>query len=260
LIGLLSAAFGVGFVIGPAIGGLAALGGRHVPFLVAAAIAGINALVAIRRLPETRPTRPVVVEQPSAPPQPLLGTVRRLILLVFVATTAFTAFEATFALFGQREFDLTLAGTSAVFVAIGFSLVFFQGGMVHPVVARFGELGTVRAGLVLNVAGFLLLAGAHDWLRLALALVLITAGQGLLSPALTSMVAGRARADRRGSVLGVQQSASALARVAGPILGTFLFGHVSVGAPYAVGAVLALVAVGLTAGVGGEVREGVTAG
>jgi DHA1 family tetracycline resistance protein-like MFS transporter len=82
----------------------------------------------------------------------------------------------------------------------------------------------------------------------------------LLSPALTSMVAGRARDDRRGAVLGVQQSASALARVAGPILGTFLFGHVGVGAPYAVGAVLAAIAVGLTAGVGGEVREGVTAG
>jgi predicted MFS family arabinose efflux permease len=258
LIGLLSAAFGLGFVVGPAIGGLAALGGRHLPFFVAAAIAGGNALVAVRRLPETRPTSSVVVEAGSGPP--LLGTVRRLILLVFVATTAFTAFEATFALFGQREFELGLAGTSAVFVAIGLSLVFFQGGMVHPVVARFGELGTVRAGLALNVAGFLLLAGADGWPRLAVALVLITAGQGLLSPALTSMVAGRARDDRRGAVLGVQQSASALARVAGPILGTFLFGHVSVGAPYAVGAVLALVAVGLTAGVGGEVREGVTAG
>src|SRR3954451_11110887 len=56
LIGLLSAAFGIGFVVGPAIGGLAALEGRHLPFFVAAAIAGINALVALKRLPETRPT------------------------------------------------------------------------------------------------------------------------------------------------------------------------------------------------------------
>src|SRR4051795_8277271 len=57
LLGLLGAAFGVGFVMGPAIGGLAALGGAHVPFFVAAAIAGVNALVAARRLPETHPLR-----------------------------------------------------------------------------------------------------------------------------------------------------------------------------------------------------------
>src|SRR5215210_5167644 len=60
LVGLLGAAFGIGFVAGPAIGGLAALWGRRVPLLVAAAIAGINAIVAIKRLPETRPlTRPI---------------------------------------------------------------------------------------------------------------------------------------------------------------------------------------------------------
>jgi multidrug resistance protein len=259
LIGLLGAAFGLGFVIGPAIGGLAALEGRHLPFFVAAAIAGINALVAIRRLPETRPTAPAVPE-PAAAAEPLLGRAQRLILLVFVATSAFTAFEATFALLGHERFDLTIAGTSGVFVVIGLVLAFFQGGMVHPIVARYGELATVRGGLAVNVIGFLLLAGAHNWAVLSIALVLITAGQGLLSPALTSMVAGGARHDRRGRVLGLQQSASALARVVGPILGTFLFGHVAIGAPYAAGAVLAAIAVVMTAGLRGDVREGVTAG
>jgi multidrug resistance protein len=258
LIGLLGAAFGLGFVIGPAIGGLAALEGRHLPFFVAAAIAGINALVAIKRLPETRPTEPAPVD--LVPHGPVLGRLQRMILLVFVATSAFTAFEATFALLGHERFDLTIAGASGVFVAIGFVLAFFQGGMVHPVVARYGELATVRGGLGLNIVGFALLAFADDWVVLSIALVLITAGQGLLSPALTSMVAGSARHDRRGSVLGLQQSASALARVIGPILGTFLFGHVAIGAPYAAGAVLAAVAVVITAGLPGNVREGVTAG
>jgi MFS family permease len=95
---------------------------------------------------------------------------------------------------------------------------------------------------------------------LAVALALITAGQGLLSPALTSLVAGRAHDDRRGAVLGVQQSASALARVAGPILGTALFGHVGLGAPYAVGAGLAAVAILMTVGAGSDVHAEVTAG
>lgn len=266
LIGLLGAAFGLGFVIGPAVGGLAALGGRHIPFFVAAAIAGINALVAVRRLPETRPQR---VEAPEPEPEgvtvagadvPLVGRVQRLILLVFVATSAFTAFEATFALLGHERFDLTIASTSGVFVLIGLCLAFFQGGMVHPVVARYGELGTVRGGLAMNVVGFLLLAGADNWWVLGVALVFITAGQGLLSPALTSMVAGGARQDRRGRILGLQQSASALARVVGPIVGTFLFGHVAIGAPYVAGAILAAVAAVMTAGLRSDVREGVTAG
>src|SRR5256714_3911396 len=91
LIGLLGAAFGVGFVAGPAIGGLAALFGGRVPLLVAAAIAGVNAVVAIKRLPETRPTDTVahVVEPP-----PMTGTVRWLILVVLVAPSAVTALAA----------------------------------------------------------------------------------------------------------------------------------------------------------------------
>ena len=264
LIGLLSAAVGIGFGGGPALGGRAALEGRHLPFFVAAAIAGINAVVAVKRLPETRPPSRVLDASPphggSTVQNPLFGRLQRLVLVVFVATSAFTAFEATFALFGKHRFDLTIAGTSGVFVVVGLCLVFFQAGMVHPVVAKLGEMGTVRAGLFLNIAGFLLLADAHRWIVLAPALVLITAGQGLLTPALTSMVAGGARDDRRGAVLGVQQSASALARVAGPIVGTFLFGHVGVGAPFAAGAVLAVVAVLLTAGIPGGVHSEVTAG
>jgi multidrug resistance protein len=258
LIGLLSAAFGVGFVIGPALGGLAALEGRHLPFFVAAAIAGINALVAIKRLPETRPTRSGRTHVRRADTRtPRTEGLRQLILVVFVATSAFTAFEATFALFGEHRFDLTTAGTSGVFVAIGVCLVFFQGGLIHPAVGRFGELGTVRLGLAMNVAGFLCLAVSHEWWSLVVALVLVTAGQGLLSPALTSIVAGRADEDRRGATLGVQQSASALARVAGPIAGTAVFGHISTGAPFALGGALAALALLLTTG---AVRHPVTAG
>ena len=254
LLGLLGAAFGLGFVAGPAIGGLAALFGERVPLLVAAAIAGVNAVVALRRLPETRPSDTVahVVEPP-----PVEGALRRLIVVVFVATSAFTAFEATFALLGERRFDLTIASTSAVFVGIGLLLVLFQGGLVHPVVGRFGELGAARLALVLNGIGFVLVALADSWVVLVPGVALLTAGQGLLAPTLTSMVAARAQSDRRGSVLGLQQSVSALARVVGPIAGGFLFGHVGVGAPYVAGAGLAMVALAVLLT---DVRTEVTAG
>ena len=253
LLGLLGAAFGVGFVAGPAIGALAAPFGERVPLLVAAAIAGANALVAVKRLPETQSTETVahVVEAPRTS-----SSVRRLIAVVFVATSAFTGFEATFALLGQRRFHLTMASTSGVFVGIGVLLVVFQGAMVHPVVARYGEVRTVRVGLALNGLGFVLVAVARTWWLLVPAVALLTAGQGLLAPVLTSMVAGRTRHDRRGSVLGLQQSVSALARVVGPVLAGFLFAHVAVGAPYAAGAVLVVLAIAVL----GDVRAEVTSG
>ena len=157
--------------------------------------------------------------------------VRRLVTIAFVATTGFTAFEATFALLGQRRFGLGLAGTGLVFTFVGLAIALFQGGFVHTVVTRLGEVSTVRLGLMVNVVGFALLAMATTWPLLVASLAAITAGQGLLSPALTALVAGWAGHERRGATLGLQQAASALARVAGPIAGGVVFEHVGVGAP-----------------------------
>jgi multidrug resistance protein len=244
LLGLLSAAFGVGFVAGPAIGGLAALGGPKLPFLVAAVIAFVNALVAIRRLPETHTSRS---RDRSAPDVASSGTrkrgLRQLVVLNLVWLSAFSAFEATFALLGQDRFGLTEASIAAVFVGIGVFHVGVQTRMVHPLVARVGESQALRAGLLSLVAGLLLVSAAHTWAVLVPAIALVTLGTGLVTPTLSSLIADRGGAERRGSTLGVAQSAGALARVVGPISGGFLFEHVGVPAPYLVGA--ALVFVGL---------------
>jgi MFS transporter, DHA1 family, tetracycline resistance protein len=265
LLGLLGAAFGLGFVAGPAIGGLAALGDPALPFLIAAAIAAVNAFVAVRRLPETNPRAARGVagrragattaagETPAAGIETIGGRllspgILRLIVVAFLALVAFSGFEATFSLLGERRFGLTLASTGAVFAALGLVLVGVQGGLIHPVVSRWGEVAALRAGLVLDGAGLALLAGATTWPVLVAALFLLVVGQGLVTPTLSSLVAGRARGDRRGSVLGVQQSAGALARVVGPVAGGWLFQHVGLGAPYVVGAGLALVALALTLG------------
>jgi MFS transporter, DHA1 family, tetracycline resistance protein len=252
LLGLLGAAFGVGFVAGPALGGLAALGGKPLPFLLAAAIAGVNALVAVRRLPETNPHGRRVARGAAAPASTsdrvLSQPVLRLVAVAFLALVAFSAFEATFSLLGERRFGLDLASAGAVFAAIGIVLVVVQGGVIHPLVSRFGEIPVLRAGLVLDGLGLLALAVATTWPRLVGALLLLVVGQGLVTPTLSSVVAGRAAAGRRGSVLGVQQSAGAAARVAGPAAGGWLFQHVGVAAPYVVGGMLAGVALILTLG------------
>lgn len=242
LLGLLGAAFGLGFVAGPAIGGLAALGGPEVPFLLAAALAAVNAVVAARRLPETHPgvgraSRPLVERVPWR-----REGVLALVLVSFVALSAFSAFEATFALFAEHRLGLRLASIGGVFAAVGLLLVVVQVRLVGPAVARLGESGVVRAGLVVNGVGLVLVAAAHSWLLLAPALVLLVVGQGLVTPTMASLVAGKVGAGQRGGVLGVQQAAGGLARVVGPLAGGVLFEHVGVPAPYLAGAALMLLA------------------
>jgi DHA1 family tetracycline resistance protein-like MFS transporter len=308
LMGLLGAAFGVGFVAGPAIGALAALGGPKLPFFIAAGVAALNGVIAIKRLPETargvaghpladpevvaaraaefaeleaaavvsgavsgtatgrdnavaagldaeriaaEPTLdgPGIVE-PAHLAVPAGGrdidthAIVRLIAVAFVAMVAFSGFEATFSLLAEERFGLALASTSAVFAAIGIVLVAVQVGLIHPVTTRFGESNTLRLGLVANAVGLGLLAFDLGWGGLVVSLLLLTVGQGLLTPTLSSSVSGRA-GRQRGQWLGWQQSVGSLARVVGPIVAGSLFEFTGAGAPYVLGAILAACALAL---------------
>jgi multidrug resistance protein len=239
LFGLLGAAFGLGFVVGPALGALAAIWGPRVPFYVAGALAGVNALVAIRRLPETHHPGAAVVE--GRRPFALVSVAgargaAQLIGVAFLALLSFSAFEATFALFGQRRLGFDIGSSAAVFAAIGLIIVATQGGLVHPVVTRLGEIGTLRAGLLADAVGLLVLAFVTSWVALVPALLALTVGQGLVQTTMSSTLAGRADPRRRGELLGAQQSAGGLARVLGPLLGGFLFQQIGPGAPYIAGA------------------------
>ena len=161
----------------------------------------------------------------------------------FLALVAFSGFEATFALFGNRRLHLHLASTGAVFAAVGVVLVVVQGGLVRPAVRTLGERGVLVFGLVGNAAGLALLAGVHSFASLIPAVLLLTVGQGLVSPTLSSVLAGRVGAHERGGLLGVQQAVGGLARIVGPLAAGFAFGRIGVPAPYAAGAALMLGAV-----------------
>jgi len=252
LFGLLGAAFGVGFVAGPALGALAALGGRRLPFLLAAGVAGVNAVAAIRRLPETNPdrARPAEPAEPGrsaavsgtgSPTLPVRTGLTRLLVIAFSSLVAFSAFEATFALFGEKRLSFGPASTGLVFTAVGVVLVVVQTTLVRPTVARLGESATLRLALAVNAAGLAVLAVTHSWLVLVPALAALVVGQGLAQPSITSVVSGRARAGQRGRALGIQQSAGGLARVVGPIAGGLLFQHAGTGSPFLAGALVMVV-------------------
>ncbi|MEX2279232.1 MAG: MFS transporter, partial [Acidimicrobiia bacterium] len=195
LMGLLGAAFGLGFVIGPSLGALASLGSPSLPFFVAAGISMLNLVAGIIRIPETR--RVSTSAMHGAGFRSLPTPVLRLVILTFVGVTAFSAFEATFSLLGSARLDMNEPTVALVFAGIGLVLVAAQGGLVGPVTKALGETRTIRLGLALNVAGFGVISVANSWWSLPPGLVFLALGQGLLTPTLSSAVAGIA-SDRAG--------------------------------------------------------------
>jgi MFS transporter, DHA1 family, tetracycline resistance protein len=265
--GMIGMAFGLGFIFGPAVGGvlsrypvpgLAQVGA--LPALVAAGLSTINLLLALRTLPE------------SLPPEKRGHRVRRAVPLDLVAFRAavqvpgvgvavamnffvilwFAGMEQTFRLFTDDVFGMTAAATGAIFAVVGVVGAGVQGGLVHKLARRFGEARLVIAGpLVLAVAFALLGAspifGPTARLALYAASGLIALGNGIVQPALPAYVSRRAGATDQGLALGTLQSASALGRVFGPAVGGLLYSTVSATAPYTVGAVGLLLAAALAA-------------
>ncbi len=235
LVGLLGAAFGIGFVAGPAIGGLASLGGPRVPFFVAAGLALVNAIAAWRRVPETRTAHDAPVAR-AGTHRALTPVLSRLAVVGLVTTAAFSAFEATFALLTKARFGLGQSGVAWVFVGIGVVLAATQGGVYHRLVGRLGTGRIYLSGLAVLAAGLAVLAGATVWAALLVALALLTVGQGLASPSLIGLVGEHAPGPRRGQAMGFQQSAYAMGRIVGPPVGGWLFDHAGTWSPFAVAA------------------------
>ncbi len=246
LLGLLAASFGLGFVVGPLIGSLAVLGGRQLPFYVAAGIAGVNALVALVRLPSgSRVGSLPNLRRPGS--LAALGGVghgmRRLAVLAFVGMAGFAGFESTFAMLLERRFpQLEDSSIYGLFASVGLVMVLVNTRLVGPANDRMGTRRALRTSLALVAAGMIILAVGGAWVGLGLALLLLVVGQGLFGPTLSATTVETVGDDARGTALGLQQSAGALGRIIGPLVAGILFGQVATGAPYFVGAVLAMAA------------------
>ncbi len=243
LMGMMGAAFGIGFVVGPALGGLAALGGPHVPFYLAGTIAAVNAVAAMIRLPETKPDTSHITEK-SQRGSALSPALKRFAIVGFLSMLGFAGFEATFSIWGQKQFGFTEGSASVVFVFVGVTLVAVQGGLIGPLTEKLGSRKLLRIGLSLVAVGLLLLGVTTTWPLLFVALFLLSIGQGVSGPSGGALVAELAPVERRGEAIGYQQSTAAFGRVAGPVMAGALFDHVGISAPFLVSGVLILCAVG----------------
>jgi MFS transporter, DHA1 family, tetracycline resistance protein len=253
--GMIGAAFGLGFTVGPAIGGLLA-GSDPVhahlarPALLAAALSLVALGITAARLKESllpdsrtaqeRPGRLAVAK--SAFTRPSLGL---LILLFFITVSAFAGMETTFALWANSSFGWGPEQVGWIFFYVGVLLSALQGGAIGQLSRRFGEARLVTAGAAIIGVGLLGLAFSGSLWAVLVVTGLLAIGMGLLNPSVTSLVSRIAGADERGGVMGVSQSAASLARILGPALAGGLFTLWGRNAPYYVGALLMVAVVAM---------------
>ncbi len=238
--GMIGAAFGLGFVFGPAVGGLLAGYSLAAPGLAAAALSLVNLVAAFFLLPE--PSQHVAATRSRGRFEALLGElrkpgIRRILFIYLVVTLAFSAMEATYAFLAQRRFGLGERHVGWVFAYIGVIVVLVQGGLIGPLTRRFGEKRLLVAGSLLQAVALAALPFANGVSGLLLASAPLALGSGLSSPSIMSMLSRLSRAEDQGGTLGIGQSASALGRIIGPLAGTTSFSAWHA-APYLGGAAL----------------------
>lgn len=222
--GMLGAFVAIGFVVGPGLAAISALGGLRLPFVVAAVFGVLNLVLALARFPDTRalqrPLNPPRATSPS-PSQPL--SVRWFCLWAFgIAVFAFSAFEATFALVGKAQHGLGASGVGLSFVIVGVVMAIIEGRAIGPMMRHFGPTVMIALGAAFLAGGIALIGVSHTTGALGAGLVAIGIGYGSVSPVLTAAVVQTASTHQRAGVLGWQQSVSSLARVVGPIVGSML--------------------------------------
>ena len=249
--GLIGAAIGVGFVLGPALGGVLSPLGATLPFWVAMGVALVNALLVILFLPETRTRRTEMVARVQRGANVLFSgwrsalrypAVLRLIAINLLVTLAFTAMESVFALFAQHNFGWTAVQIGYIFTYVGVIVVIMQGGLVGQLVKRFGEQRLMLAGLALLAVGLILLAFSVQITLVIVALGILSIGDGAVTPTISTLLSFASSEDAQGETLGLAQGVGGLGRVLGPLAAGSIYTLASPGIPFIVGGMLSIVA------------------
>jgi MFS transporter, DHA1 family, tetracycline resistance protein len=250
--GMIGAAFGLGFIFGPAIGGiLSAKVSPEAPFYFVGVLCLINALLVYTSLPESLPVEKRRSRGAKQPMSELLQHADGPLYLTvtacyFVSLAAFSIMTAVFALFAQKRFGMDALTVGYVMATIGIVGVIMQGGVIRRLLPKLGEVKLARAGIVFLLLSFILLPLVGDKISLYAVSCLIAIGNSLIQPTLTGLGSRSVDGAWQGRALGFLQGAASLGRGIGPVLGGWML-HFDVGlshygrTPFWAGAVLLFV-------------------
>lgn len=263
--GLMGSAFSMGFVTGPALGGLLAqpqLGpiGFQVPLFVAAGIGLLSALgvflfVRDARTPDRhapRPSQLAALKDAIANP-----VVSRVLIISFVVVSGFAGIEATYGLWTEHRFGWGPRQIGFAFMGIGVLGAFFQGVVTGRLVRRWGEVRVLTVGLAFMWVGMVLQGGSVNWPMAMVGFAFVCFGQSVCFPNLSALISRSAPADRQGEMLGLNMSCNALARIGGPIYAGQMFSLISPASPFALTAILIVPAAWLALQVGRRVKTAI---
>ncbi len=246
--GLIGAAFGLGFIIGPALGGLIAgndpaTADVETPAWVAAALSFLALLGVFFLLPESLPAESRGITRPRRRIDAVVGALHRpvlsrLILIFFLVILAFAGMESTFALWAIEQFGWGPRQVGYVFAYVGMLSAILQGGLIGHLARRFGEERLLLCGLSLIGLGLLVLPLAHGMAALGLSVSGLALGMGLTQPSLNSLISRRAGREEQGEVMGVSQSVGSFSRVLGPFAAGFFFATLGRSAAFWSGTIL----------------------
>jgi DHA1 family tetracycline resistance protein-like MFS transporter len=256
--GLIGAAFGLGFIFGPAIGGMLAghdpaTADFQSPALAAFALSALALVLCLTVLKESltpevrarhaasRTSRWQWLRRAMTDP-----AVRSILAMSFLATFVFAGMETTFAMWSRRQFGWGPEQNGYLFAYVGLLTALIQGGLVGRLSRAFGERKLVGIGSVLLALGMLLIAFSASLWLLLLAMAAVAAGFSMVTPALNSLLSLQTGAGAQGGTMGLARSATTMARVLGPLFAGVLFDLLGKDWPFYVGALI-MVAVMLMA-------------
>jgi DHA1 family tetracycline resistance protein-like MFS transporter len=248
--GLIGAAFGLGFILGPALTGVLSHISYTAPIWAAAGVTLIATVMAWLWLPETVHRAHAGSGNPFRYLPGLLTRpiIRRILAIDFLYWSSFAIFQTTFALFAARRFDFGVAKTGYVFAAFGVLGAVIQGGMIRTVVHRLGDKRTFLMGLAFGATGLATAALAQSETTFLLALVPLALGIGFGHPTISSLVSLVARGDEQGRVQGAASAVESLGRTVGPVWGNSSLQHLGETTPYLSAAAILLLTLALAAG------------
>jgi DHA1 family tetracycline resistance protein-like MFS transporter len=248
-LGMIGAAFGLGFIIGPALGGVLSNISYHVPAFVAAGLSFINLLLVAFWLPESlTPEKRAQLTQKKpaftfnaliqALKHPLTGP---LLITRFLYSLAFVILQSIFSLFALRRFNMDVVTTGFVLTYVGVVSVITQAWLVGKLSQTFRDTSLIQGGLLLLGLGLLAWAFAPTVLMLVLSTTPVALAGGMLNTVLPSALTKTVEPQEVGGILGLSTSVESSTRVIAPLLGGFLLERVAYWAPGAFGALLLFV-------------------
>lgn len=235
----LGTAVSLGFVIGPALGGILSRRDLHfsarfwcftldsfsIPFFAAAILGLLTFFAAMRWLPESLPTRESRATDQAVEKNwgRLAHSLAPLLGLALAGQFTLAAFEGTFALYAQAKFNSGPVEVGTAFVICGLVMSLFQVGAVRFLGARISEIRQIAAGFGLMGAGLGLMVIARTMSQVFTLIGLVALGMALISPNLAALISRRGGSHRVGEAVGAQNAANSLAQASGPVLGGVLF-------------------------------------